>query len=54
VPVSGWHVRTLLGLGLIYVDDNAKATRGLGGAGDNAETREGVEHVYLLRKRRDQ
>lgn len=50
VPVSGWHVHTLLGLGLLYVDDNAVATRGLGGAGDNAESREGVEHVYLFWK----
>lgn len=50
MPVSGWHVSTLLALGLRYVDDNAVATRGLGGGGDNAESREGVEHVYLLSK----
>ncbi|RPI07877.1 MAG: hypothetical protein EHM63_07090 [Actinobacteria bacterium] len=50
IPVSGWHVRTLLELGLTYMDDNATATRGLGGAGDNADAREGVEHVYLLMK----
>lgn len=50
VRVSGWHVRTLLSLGLTFCDDNALATRGLGGAGDNASSREGVEHVYLLAK----
>jgi len=52
VRVSGWHVRTLLSLGLMFCDDNAIATRGLGGAGDNAASREGVEHVYLLVKER--
>lgn len=50
-PVSAWHVATLLALGLIYVDDNAVPTKGTGGAlGDNADTRAGVEHVYLFRK----
>ena len=49
-PVSGWHVAALLDLGLLYVDDNPVVTRGLGGAGDNAESREGIEHVYLLTK----
>lgn len=50
VPVSGWHVATLLDLGLKYVDDNGFESKGLGSAGENEHTRIGVEHVYLLAK----
>lgn len=51
VAVSAWHLRTLLGMGFEFQDDASIGSAGLGGAaGENRETRIGVEHVYVLRK----
>lgn len=52
-PVSGWHLGALVKLGLVPIDDASIYSKGLAGSGDNAETRQGIEHVYLLRKDRN-
>lgn len=52
VPVSAWHLSTLLGLGLTFVDDASVPSKGLGGSvGDNSLDRLGVEHIYVFTKK---
>ena len=48
VPVSIWHVNTLLSMGLVLQDDAGFESAGLGSVGANRETHVGIEHVYVF------